>query len=200
MPLTSFLQRAEEKSEARTEIRTCQVFAELEDWAGAGGVEGSINALPAPIHLNYQGDRQMRKLALIIGVAILVAPYGCSALAGSVNGFVCDRAMTASGKTISACSHSPIATGMVGQKEKAQKAVDQQPGTKEKQAAPSQSQPGSLVTRMGLKAEGNNTGRCPLTVNFTGFITTNGPGVVQYTFIRSDGIAGPVLSARFKDA
>jgi len=142
----------------------------------------------------------MRRLALIIGGAILVAPYSCSALAGTVNGFVRDRAMTGNGKTNSARSHSLIATGMDGQKEKGQKAVDQQPVTKEKQAAPSQSQPGSLVTRVGLKADGNNTGRCPLTVNFTGFITTTGSGDVQYTFIRSDGIAGPVLSAHFKDA
>src|SRR6266481_3212835 len=74
----------------------------------------------------------MRGLAFIIGGAILVAPYSCLALASSLNGFVRGRAMIGNGKTISTRSHSLIATGMDGQKEKDQKAVDQQPGSKEK--------------------------------------------------------------------
>src|SRR5258705_10361521 len=98
--------------------------------------------------------------------------------------------MTGNGKTNSARSHSLIMTGMDGQKEKGQKAVDQQPGTKEKQAAPSQSQPGSLVTRVGLKPDGNNTGRGPLTVNFTGLITTNASAGAQTTVIPHNALPG----------
>src|SRR5436190_9424672 len=81
-----------------------------------------------------------------------------------------------------------------------QTAILQKPKTPQKEAAPSQQQPPFEVTRLQLKADnGNITGPCPARVNFGGFITTNGPGVVQYTFVRSDGATGPALSMQFKE-
>ncbi|MEP6903244.1 MAG: hypothetical protein ABJA66_15955 [Actinomycetota bacterium] len=57
------------------------------------------------------------------------------------------------------------------------------------------------VTDAGLKADQPNiSGKCPVTVKFTGFITTNAPGTVKYTFTRSDGATGPVYSLDFKEA
>jgi len=43
-------------------------------------------------------------------------------------------------------------------------------------------------------------GQCPVTVNFTGYITTNGPGTVKYTFTRNDGATGPVFTLDFDAA
>src|SRR6185369_12853575 len=57
------------------------------------------------------------------------------------------------------------------------------------------------VTDAILKADNaNSTGQCPVTVNFTGYITTNGPGTVKYTFTRSDGAIGPVFTLDFDAA
>jgi hypothetical protein len=57
------------------------------------------------------------------------------------------------------------------------------------------------VTDAILKADNANvTGQCPVTVNFTGYITTNGPGIVKYTFTRSDGATGPVFTLDFDAA
>lgn len=57
------------------------------------------------------------------------------------------------------------------------------------------------VTDAVLKADNANvTGQCPVTVNFTGFITANGPGTVKYTFTRSDGAMGPVFTLDFEAA
>ncbi|HSP61462.1 MAG TPA: hypothetical protein VLQ90_00615, partial [Pyrinomonadaceae bacterium] len=57
------------------------------------------------------------------------------------------------------------------------------------------------VTAAGLKADDATvSGPCPVTVKFGGYITTNGPGRVQYTFTRSDGATGPVFDLDFKGA
>src|SRR2546430_11823932 len=44
------------------------------------------------------------------------------------------------------------------------------------------------------------SGPCPIKVVFNGYIKTNGPGTVKYTFTRSDGATGPVLTMDFKEA
>jgi len=57
------------------------------------------------------------------------------------------------------------------------------------------------VTNAVLKADNANAGgQCPVTVNFTGFVTANGPGTVKYTFTRSDGATGPVFTLDFDAA
>jgi hypothetical protein len=59
----------------------------------------------------------------------------------------------------------------------------------------------SRVVEAFLKAdEGGLVGPCPVTFNFTGYITTDGPGTVTYTFTRSDGASGPVQNLYFKAA
>lgn len=45
-----------------------------------------------------------------------------------------------------------------------------------------------------------NFGQCPVTVKFTGYITTNGPGTVKYTFTRNDGATAPVFTLDFDAA
>ena len=45
-----------------------------------------------------------------------------------------------------------------------------------------------------------NVGQCPVTVKFTGYITTNGPGTVKYTFTRNDGATAPVFALEFDAA
>src|SRR6266540_5041135 len=63
--------------------------------------------------------------------------------------------------------------------------------------------PGSefAVTGSGLKAdEAKLIGPCPIIVRFTGYVTTNGPGTVKYTFTRSDGATGPAFTLDFKAA
>lgn len=55
------------------------------------------------------------------------------------------------------------------------------------------------VTDVVLKAD-NPNGPCPVTLNFTGSISTDSAGTVQYTFIRSDGATGPVQTLDFKAA
>jgi hypothetical protein len=45
-----------------------------------------------------------------------------------------------------------------------------------------------------------NVGQCPVTVKFTGYITTNGPGTVKYTFTRNDGATAPVFRLDFDAA
>lgn len=42
-------------------------------------------------------------------------------------------------------------------------------------------------------------GQCPVTIKFSGSITAKGKGTVTYTFIRSDGATGPVISLDFED-
>jgi hypothetical protein len=57
------------------------------------------------------------------------------------------------------------------------------------------------VTAVALTAQaGQVSGKCPLTVTFTGSITTNGPGSVTYTFLRSDGATGPNQTLKFSAA
>ena len=57
------------------------------------------------------------------------------------------------------------------------------------------------VTKAFLKADDARiSGPCPLKVVFNGYIATNGPGTVKYTFTRSDGAAGPAYTLEFKDA
>lgn len=57
------------------------------------------------------------------------------------------------------------------------------------------------VTATALKADHfENSGDCPVTVKFSGYITTNGPGKVKYTFTRSDGATAPVFVLKFSQA
>lgn len=57
------------------------------------------------------------------------------------------------------------------------------------------------VTEAFLKADdAKMNGKCPIRVNFTGYITTNGAGTVKYTFARSDGATAPVYTLDFKAA
>lgn len=57
------------------------------------------------------------------------------------------------------------------------------------------------VTEAFLKADDARLGgACPLTVNFNGYIRTDGPATVKYTFIRSDGATAPVYTLEFKEA
>ena len=44
------------------------------------------------------------------------------------------------------------------------------------------------------------SGPCPIKVVFNGYIKTNGPGTVKYTFTRSDGATAPVFTMDFKEA
>jgi hypothetical protein len=41
---------------------------------------------------------------------------------------------------------------------------------------------------------------CPFTLNFSGTITVNGPGVVKYTFVRNDGGTAPAFTLEFDAA
>jgi hypothetical protein len=57
------------------------------------------------------------------------------------------------------------------------------------------------VTAVGLKpTQPNSAGQCPTTVTFRGYITTNGPGRVEYTFTRSDVSVAQVHTLDFKEA
>jgi hypothetical protein len=57
------------------------------------------------------------------------------------------------------------------------------------------------VTAASLKADVPALGApCPVTVKFTGEITTNGPGIVSYRLVRSDGATGPEYKLDFKAA
>src|SRR5687767_3300462 len=57
------------------------------------------------------------------------------------------------------------------------------------------------VTEMVLKADdGRMSGPCPLRVVFNGSITANGPGTIEYTFVRSDGATGPSYKMEFLKA
>lgn len=59
---------------------------------------------------------------------------------------------------------------------------------------------GFEVTDVDLRPdEAKVLGQCPATVRFTGSITTNGPGTVTYTFVRSDGATGPSSTVEFKE-
>src|SRR5437762_11118857 len=61
--------------------------------------------------------------------------------------------------------------------------------------------PDFRVTNAFLKADdARMSGPCPLRVVFNGDITTNGPGIVRYTFTRSDGATGPVFTMAFSTA
>jgi hypothetical protein len=60
---------------------------------------------------------------------------------------------------------------------------------------------GFRVVETGIKADAYyNSGPCPITVGFGGWITTNGPGVVRYTFTRSDGAAAAEETITFERA
>ncbi len=57
------------------------------------------------------------------------------------------------------------------------------------------------VIRVSLRAESLPvTNRCPTTVDFRGSITMDGPGVVRYTFERSDGATAPTYTLLFPSA
>ena len=57
------------------------------------------------------------------------------------------------------------------------------------------------VTNAFLKADdARMSGPCPLRVVFNGDITTNGPGIVRYTFTRSDGATDPIFTLGFSRA
>ena len=57
------------------------------------------------------------------------------------------------------------------------------------------------VTEASLTADdARMSGPCPIKVVFNGYITTDGPGTVKYTFTRSDGATAPVLTMDFKEA
>jgi hypothetical protein len=43
-------------------------------------------------------------------------------------------------------------------------------------------------------------GPCPGQITFTGWITTDGPGTLQYTWTRSDGAVAPVVTLEFETA
>ena len=59
----------------------------------------------------------------------------------------------------------------------------------------------SRVIGVSLRAERLAiTNRCPTTVDFRGSITMNGPGLVSYTFERSDGATAPIYTLFFPSA
>lgn len=54
------------------------------------------------------------------------------------------------------------------------------------------------VTSVSLSASpANHVGRCPVDIKFTGEISANGKGTVNYTFVRSDGTTSSVRSVNF---
>jgi hypothetical protein len=71
----------------------------------------------------------------------------------------------------------------------------------ENQQVESRKSEDAMVTEAELKADDDKlSGRCPLTVRFTGSIRSTGPGTVAYTFLRSDGATGPTFTLVFKNA
>jgi len=57
------------------------------------------------------------------------------------------------------------------------------------------------VTGAGAEAIPTSyTGPCPGTIKFSGKIQADGPGVVKYTWLRSDGATGPVQAITFAAA
>jgi hypothetical protein len=57
------------------------------------------------------------------------------------------------------------------------------------------------VTEAFLKADDARlSGPCPLKATFNGYITTNGPGIVKYTFTRNDGATAPIYQMEFTEA
>src|SRR5947207_12775652 len=62
-------------------------------------------------------------------------------------------------------------------------------------------QPDFRVTEASLAPDNSQmSGQCPINVVFKGYITTDGPGTVRYTFTRSDGATGPTYELVFKEA
>jgi hypothetical protein len=60
---------------------------------------------------------------------------------------------------------------------------------------------GFRVTGVTLTASPHpKAARCPVTLNFSGTITANGPGVVKYTFVRNDGGMAPAFTMEFDAA
>jgi len=57
------------------------------------------------------------------------------------------------------------------------------------------------VTGLWLSASpAKYEGACPATISFSGEVEADGPGMVQYSFVRSDGATGPVRTLVFKAA
>ncbi len=57
------------------------------------------------------------------------------------------------------------------------------------------------VTEASLTAEdARMSGPCPMKVVFNGYIKTNGPGTIRYTFTRSDGATAPIFTLTFEEA
>lgn len=57
------------------------------------------------------------------------------------------------------------------------------------------------VTEASLTAEdARMSGPCPTKVVFNGYIKTNGPGTIRYTFTRSDGATAPIFTLTFEEA
>ncbi len=62
-------------------------------------------------------------------------------------------------------------------------------------------QPDFRVTEASLTSDkAQVSGPCPINVVFNGYIATDGPGTVRYTFTRSDGATGPTFEMVFKEA
>jgi hypothetical protein len=61
-------------------------------------------------------------------------------------------------------------------------------------------QASSISSVVVTTANANPTGNCPVKVDFTGRIKSEGPTTVSYQFVRSDGSTGPVESLVFNSA
>jgi len=58
-----------------------------------------------------------------------------------------------------------------------------------------------LVTASSLSSTpAQYQGRCPVTISFSGAITVNGNGTVQYKLLRSDGAVSPMQVLQFDSA
>jgi hypothetical protein len=56
----------------------------------------------------------------------------------------------------------------------------------------------AVISADAKVAPATHTGACPFTFNFTGTIVVNGPEIVKYRWIRSDGATAPVQTLTFR--
>ncbi len=78
---------------------------------------------------------------------------------------------------------------------------NQQQDTNQTLQQPDEGKSAVQVTAVSLKADDAKVvGPCPLTVNFSGSITTNGAVKVKYTFLRSDGATAPTYTLEFEES
>lgn len=61
-------------------------------------------------------------------------------------------------------------------------------------------QPSIISSVVVTVANANPTGNCPVKVDFTGRIKSEGPTTISYQFVRSDGSTGPVENLAFNSA